>query len=43
MMFPLEEVCGGKGLVDKHLSSSLYVLPGHSTLGLEPPSGASAG
>jgi hypothetical protein len=25
MMFPVEEVCGGKGLVDKCLPSSLYL------------------
>jgi hypothetical protein len=24
-MFPVEEVCGGKGLIDKYLSSSLYL------------------
>jgi hypothetical protein len=25
MMFPVEEFCGGKGLIDKYLSSSLYL------------------
>jgi hypothetical protein len=25
MMFPFEEVCGGKGLIDKCPSSSLYL------------------
>jgi hypothetical protein len=25
MMFPVEEVCGGKGLIDKCLPSSLYL------------------
>jgi hypothetical protein len=24
-MFPVEEICGGKGLKDKHPSSSLYL------------------
>jgi hypothetical protein len=24
-MFPVEEVCGGKGQIDKYLSSSLYL------------------
>jgi hypothetical protein len=24
-MFPAEEVCGGKGLIDKYLSFSLYM------------------
>jgi hypothetical protein len=24
-MFPVEEVCGGKGLIDKYPSSSLYL------------------
>jgi hypothetical protein len=25
-MFPVEEVCGGKGLIDKYPSSSLYLI-----------------
>jgi hypothetical protein len=25
MIFPIEKVCGGKGLIDKSLSSSLYL------------------
>jgi hypothetical protein len=25
MMFPVEEVCGGKGLIDKYPSSFLYL------------------
>jgi hypothetical protein len=25
MMFPVEEVCGGKGLIDKYRSSSSYL------------------
>jgi hypothetical protein len=26
VMFPVEEVCGGKGLIDKYPSSSLYLV-----------------
>jgi hypothetical protein len=36
MMFPVEDVCGGKWLIDKYLSSSLgvaFLVIIHGTLG----------